>query len=227
MSLESYRREIMAEDDDIELSWLVHSKFNETLCKVKRFEIPKNWDNYSGHDFGSANPAALFLARVKLPLPPGAPAYMRQNDIVAFREYAPGSGYSMIQHIERWKELTKGYMVLRSRGGNFNTEDEIRQGYNQAGWAILPPALEKKNTQIDRMIAIEENNRFYVFDDMWIFLSQLSNCLWKLDKENHTTNDIDNEAIYHLLAAFRYIASDEDFRPEIVGQGGIIRAYDY
>lgn len=215
MSLDSYRREIMAEDDEIETSWLVHSKVNETLCKIKRFTIPNNWDTYSGHDFGSANPAALFLARVKLPLPPGAPAYMRQNDLVAFREYAPGAGFSMGQHIERFKELTKGYTVKCSRGGNLNTEGEIRQGYTKAGWSILPPILERKNSQIDRVIAIEENNKLYIFDDLWQTLSQISNCMWKLDANNKPTNEIDNEHVYHLLAALRYICSDSDFIPEI------------
>ncbi len=220
MSLDSYRREIMAEDDDIEQSWLVHSKFNEALCKIKRFTIPFNWDVFSGHDFGSANPAALFLARAKLPLPNNAPPYMRQNDMVAFREYAPGSGYSMIQHIERFKELTKDYTVLRSRGGNFTTEDEIRQGYTKAGWSILPPALKEKKSQIDRFISLEENNKLYIFDDLWMTLSQVSNCMWKLDKDNHpTTNEIADEAIYHLLACLRHIASDSDFTPETVMSG--------
>ncbi len=216
MSLDSYRREIMAQDDEIETSWLVHSKFNETLCKVKRFTIPLNWDVYSGHDFGSANPACLFIARCKLPLPDGAPAYMRQGDMIIFREYAPGPGYSMGQHVDRFKEIAKGYTVLRSRGGNLNSEDEIRQGYTVAGWTILPPALEKKNSQIDRMIAIEEGNKLYVLDDLWMVLSEISNCMWKLDKENRPTNEIDNGARYHLSSCLRYIGSDRDFKPEIV-----------
>lgn len=220
MSLDSYRREIMAQDDEIETSWLVHSKFNELLCKIKRFTIPPNWDVRSGHDFGSANPAALFLASVKLPLPPGVPAYMRQNDLVAFQEYAPGAGFSMGQHIERFKELVKGYTVKCSRGGNLNTEDEIRQGYTRAGWLILPPILERKNSQIDRVIAIEESNKLYIFDDLWQTLSQISNCMWKLDADNKPTNVIDNEQVYHLLAALRYICSDSEFTPETIpGQG--------
>ncbi len=215
MSLDSYRREIMAEDDEIETSWLVHARFNESLCKIQRFTIPLNWDVFSGHDYGSANPAAIFLVRVKLPLPPGAPAYIRHNDLVAFREYAPGAGFSMIQHIERFKELTTGYIVRRSRGGNFTTEDEIRQGYTNAGWNIQAPALDKKG-QIDRLINVEENNKLYVFSDLWMFLSEISNCMWKLDKENHVTNDIANEAMYHLTAAFRSISSDPEFKPETV-----------
>jgi len=216
MSAKTMRQEILAEDDDIETSWLVHSKFNEALCKIKRFSIPLNWDVYSGHDFGSANPAGLFGAKVKLPLPVGAPPYMRQGDLVFWREYAPGPGFSTAQHVARFKEIVKGYTTIRrSRGGNLNSEDEIRQGYTKEGWAILPPALEKKNTQIDRMINLEENNKLYIFDDMWQTLTQMANCLWKL-KDGVITNEIDNETTHHLLAALRYIESDSDFTPETV-----------
>lgn len=227
MSLESYRREIMAEDDEIETSWLVHCKFNESLCKIKRFTIPANWDVFTGHDFGAANPAALFIARVKLPLPPGAPAYIRQHDLVIFREYEPGTGYSTVQHVERFKEMATSYTVRRSRGGNFNTEDEIRQGYTNAGWNIQPPGLEKKNSQIDRVIQLEENNQLYIFSDLYRLLSEVSNCMWKLDKENKVTNDIANESMFHLSACLRSIASDNEFRPVIVTGGTRLTQHVY
>src|SRR3990167_5653913 len=38
MSAKTMRQEILAEDDDVETSWLVHSKFNEALCKIKRLD---------------------------------------------------------------------------------------------------------------------------------------------------------------------------------------------
>ncbi len=217
MSLDSYRREILAQDDEIETSWMVHSKFNESLCKIKRFTIPETWDIYSGHDFGSANPAALFLSRVKLPLPVGVPAYMRYNDLVLFREYAPGAGFSTAQHVERFKELTQGYRIAKSVGGNVTTEEEIRQGYRAHGWNIQAPTITKVAAQIDRVIALEELNKLFVFEDCWMVLAQMANCLWKLDGENNPTNDIQDEKKYHLLAGLRYILSD--FTPETVNRG--------
>ncbi len=108
MSAQSYRQEILAEDDEIELSWLVYKAFNEDTSKVKRFEIPLSWPIYSGHDFGSANPAALFLAEARLPLPDGAPSTMRRGDLVIWREYAPGAGRSIANHVDAFKELTRG-----------------------------------------------------------------------------------------------------------------------
>ncbi len=227
MSLDSYRREIMAQDDDIEQSWLVHGKFNETLCKVKRFEIPPTWEIYSGHDFGKANPAALFLARVQLPLPSGAPVHMRRGDLVAFHEYAP-SGGSIPDHVAAFQAILKGIdpkkTVERSVGGNQTTEDEIRQGYGAHQWQIFAP-MEPVTTpaaQMDRVIILEESNKLFMFDDLYMTLSQLANCMWKLE-DNTPTNKVDHEERYHLLACLRYIGSY--FTPETVGvmQRGPVR----
>jgi hypothetical protein len=216
MSLESYRREIMAEDDEIELSWLVYSKFNEALCKIPRFEIPPNWPVFSGHDFGSANPAALFLAQVRLPLPQGAPEYLRYNDLVAFREYCPGSGFSSTQHRDRFLELTKGYEVKKRVGGS-HQEDGWRGEMTVLGWTISEPTIKQVAPQIDRVISLMERNKFYAFSDMHGLLSELSNCLWELDEENKPLNKIANEQRYHLLACLRYIGSE--FSPEMAEEG--------
>jgi len=203
MSMDSYRREIMAEDDDIETSWLVYGKFNEQVCKVPRFPIPESWLVYSGHDFGAANPAALFLAQN-----PGT------GDFYAFREYCPGTGYSTDDHVKAFQEICTGYNVLKRVGGNATSEDEIRQGYTAHGWPITAPKISKVNAQLDRVIGIMELNKLFIFNDMYNLLAQIANCLWKLDVENKPTNVIDNEQKYHLLACLRYIGSD--FTPETV-----------
>jgi len=213
MSLDSYRREIMAEDDEIELSWLVYGKFNERICKIGRFPIPNEWPVYSGHDFGSANPAALFLAQN-----PGT------GDFFAFREYAPGSGLSTAQHVVTFSELTADYNVLRRVGGS-HQEDEIRQGYTAHGWPITEPKITKVKAQIDRVKGIVELNKLFIFDDLYQLLSELSNCMWKLDDENKPTNEIQDEKKYHLLAALRYIGSD--FTPETVIHGKPHKAVSY
>ena len=207
MSQDSYRREIMAEDDEIESSWLVYSKFNEEQCKIKRFTIPNNWSVLSGHDFGSANPAALFVAQVKLPLPPTAPSYLRYGDYVAFSEYAPGAGFSAPQHIDRFKEITKDYTVDISVGGNLTTEEDIRHLYTIAGWSIRPPETGKVNVQIDRTISLFEQHQLYIFEDLHQILGQISNCMWVLDEDNRTINKVKDEAKYHLLACLRYLAT--------------------
>ena len=203
MSRQSYQLEIMAEDDEVELSWLVYSKFNERICKIPRFPIRTDWLIYAGHDFGTVNPAALFIAQN-----PGT------GDFFVFKEYAPGPGFSTAQHVENFQEITRGYNVLRRVGGNVTTEEEIRQGYTAHGWPITAPKLAKVNAQIDRVIGLMELNKVFIFDDLWMTLSQLSSCMWKLDETNKPTNKINHEEKFHLLAAGRYILSD--FIPETV-----------
>ncbi len=216
MSMDSYRREIMAQDDDIEQSWLVYGKFNEALNKIPRFTIPTNWPVFSGHDFGPANPGALFLAQAKLPLPEGAPPSMRYNDLVAFREYAPGGGISTPRHVDTFKEICGERTVAKSVGGS-HTELGWRNDFNNHGWHVQEPQENMRRVllQVDRVIGLMELNKFFIIDDLFVLLAQVANCMWKLDDENKPTNVIVNEAFYHLLACLRYIGSD--FTPETVG----------
>uniref|UniRef100_A0A6M3KVD0 Putative terminase n=1 Tax=viral metagenome TaxID=1070528 RepID=A0A6M3KVD0_9ZZZZ len=215
MSGDSYRREILAEDDEIETSWLVYGKFDDTLCKIKRFPIPDNWPVYTGHDFGEANHAALFVAQVRLPLPPQSPNYLRLGDYVAFAEYVPGAGSSAERHIEKYKDIMgrkdDGGLRLKLEkavGGNVTTEEETRQLYQKLGWNIKAPDITKVKLQIDRALAIIEQNQFYVFDDLYRLLGQINDCMWVIDTETRkTTNKIRDEAKYHLLACFRYLAT--------------------
>jgi len=207
MSLDAYRREILAEDDEIETSWLVYHKFDEEWCKIKRFAIPENWNVLTGHDFGAANPGALFLARVQLPLPDGAPKSLRYGDYVMFREYAPGAGFSASQHIDRFRELVGKREVKISVGGNVTTEGEIRQLYGAGGWPIVPPLLTKVNAQIDRVLALMGSNELYIFEDLYGVLSEIANCMWELDEEKKPKNKIQNESKYHYLSCLRTLAT--------------------
>ncbi len=206
MTLDAYRREILAEDDEIETSWLVYNAFNTRVCRIPRFPIPINWLIYSGHDFGGANPAALFFAQ--------DPA---TGLFYAFKEYLPGSGKSTAQHVEAFKEMTKGYNVIRRAGGS-HQEEEIRQGYATHGWVITEPTISNVLPQIDRVIGMMQLNKGFVFSDMTNYLTELANCLWKLDFANKPTNVIQDEARYHLCACARYILSS--FVPETVNTSG-------
>jgi len=214
MSAESYRKEILAEDDELELSWLVYRAFKEDLCKIERFSIPETWPRYAGHDFGGANPAALFFAQVKLPLPPEAPSYLRPNDLVAYSEYLPGAGRSIPQHVDEFQRLTREVDVLKRVGGS-HQEDEIRQGYAAHGWPISEPLIRLVNAQIDRVIGMMELNKIWIFTDLVRYIEELMNCLWEPDEYGRPTNEIKDKAKWHLCSAARYLLSD--FTPETVG----------
>jgi hypothetical protein len=231
MSRDSYLKEIMAEDDDTQSNLLVYGCWNENVCKVKRFEIPQNWLIYSGHDFGSANPGALFVAQ-----DPGTQFFY------CFREYMPSTGRSTFQNVQEFKQLITLpghageenpplYNVLQRVGGNRTSEDEIRQGYSAQGWPITQPYISAVGAQIDRVKQWMEKNKIFVFEDMYGLLEQLNTCLWRLDEYGKPTNIIKDEARYHLLACLRYLfslfptetlnktesSSIQDLRPSHVG----------
>ncbi len=205
MSRDSYLKEIMAEDDDSQVNLLVYGCFNEAICKIERFKIPDEWMIYSGHDFGSANPAALFTAQN-----PG-------GDIFLFNEYSPVVGKSTFQNVEAFKELTEGYTVL-SRVGGSHQEDEIRQGYTVQGWTITEPFINSVKAQIDRVKGKMEKNKIFIFSDLHQVLGQINTCMWKLDEMGKPTNEMKDEKRFHLLACLRYLCTL--FNPETIGEGG-------
>lgn len=215
MSRASLRQEIFAEDDELSASHLVYGVWNESVCKIPRFEIPMDWPVYSGHDFGTANPAALFWARVRIPLPKGAPNHLRMNDLVAFREYLPGAGKSTALNVQSFQDTTKGRPLKGSAGGS-HQEEETRGNYAMHDWPIQEPPIVGLKPQIDRVVAIMEFNKWFVFEDLVYYLAELASCAWKYDKEGNKTNEIDNEARFHLCAAARYGLSTSDFIPEII-----------
>lgn len=206
MSRESHRREIEAEDDDISPNRLIYRAFNEVSQKIQPFEIPAMWPRYVGHDFGSANPAALFFAQDP------ATGYF-----YAYHEYLPGVGLSTYQHVQAFKELTKGLPVLKRAGGS-HQEDEIRQGYTAQGWPIQEPKVRDVNAGIDRVRAMMEKNQVFVFNTLHRFTEELMTYLWKVDADGRITDDIYNKSAFHLSDAMRYILSD--FTPErVIGRG--------
>jgi len=213
MSRDSYLKEILAEDDEAQAGLLVYGAFDETVCKVRRFEIPKHWDVYTGHDFGSANPAALFVAKDPT-----------TGFFYCFREYVPAFGRSTYLNVQEFKKMValpghEGeenpplYNVIQRVGGNVTTEDEIRQGYGAQGWPIIPSYITKVGAQIDRAKALVEKNKIFVFEDMHRLLEEINTCMFKTDDMGMKTNEIKDEKRFHVLACWRYLFSI--FQPEV------------
>ncbi len=206
MSKQSYRQEILAEDDDIQLSWLVYRAFNEFTNLIDDFEIPKNWLVYTGHDFGSANPACLFVAQ-----DPGT------GNFYEFKEYLPGSGHGTAEHAQVFKEITKDYNVIWRTGGS-HQEEEIRQGYTAHGWPIGEPKIRLVKAQVDKVIGMMELNKIFIFKSLVNRRDEIMNCLWEPSPEGRPTDKIKDEAKYHLSACARYLYCG--FVPETVGSRG-------
>ena len=208
MSRESYRREIEAEDDDISPNRLIYGAFDERQCLINPFTLPPSWPRYVGHDFGGANPAALFFAQDP------ATGYF-----YAYREYFPGRVLSTYHHVEAFKAMTEGLTVLKRAGGS-HQEDEIRQGYTSQGWPIQEPKILNVNARIDRVRGIIEKNQLFVFNTLTRFREELMTYLWKVDGEGRITDEIHSKSAFHLCDCMAYILCD--FTPERVSGVGMM-----
>ncbi len=181
---------------------LVYSSFNEQVCLIPRFEIPKEWLWYTGHDFGGANPAAMFYAQDP------ATGYF-----YAVREYLPGGGRSIYQHVQEFKEITAGRTVLKRAGGS-HQEDEIRQGYTAQGWPITEPLMAASvATGIQRVFALHSLNKLFIFDDLKEYLREKLSYAYN-SPSSTSPDEIENRHRFHLMDAERSILSD--FAPETV-----------
>lgn len=197
MTKDAYRREILAEDDDLSPSLLVYGMFNEKSQLINPYPIPETWPRYTGHDFGLANPAAVFVA-----VNPATAEY------TVYDEYLPGVGKVAGGHVEEWQRRTKGLMVLRRVGGNQTTEEETRQLYGAHGWPISAPGWKEKNKQILITQGHMERNKIFVFKTCYRLRDELMNCLWDTAEDGTRLDKIKDEARYHLLACMRYLFSE-------------------
>ena len=195
---------------------LIYSSFNTQHCLKARFDIPKNWLIYVGHDFGPANPAAIFFAE--------DPA---TGLLWAFHEYCPGPGISVSERVAEFKRITEGYHVVKRVGGAHH-EEEARQAFDAHGWAISePPEMNRKvETQISKVFAWHKLNRIMVFKDLLGYLDEKQSFSRKLDDRYRPTDEIENESHYHLMAAERYIIADLN-EPDIVEDKEEAEAWHY
>jgi hypothetical protein len=188
---------------------LVYDSFDPTVDKIDRFPIPKTWLVYSGHDFGSANPAAIFYA-----VDPATAI------VYAWQEYLPGQGRSTYEHVEEFKKITAGYTVIDRIGGNQNSEEGWRNDFTSQGWPIRAPSPDMKEprVQFQRVYGMHKQHRLKVFSDLYKYLDQKTSFSYKLNEKYEPTEDYEDEASQHLLRAESYVLSS--FRPETVQAGG-------
>ena len=181
---------------------LIYNTFNEAVCVIDRFPIPQSWLIYVGHDFGPDNPAALFTA-----IDTSTGFHYR------YHEYLPGPGISPFKKVEEWKEITKGYNVIRRVGGAPGEED-ARQNYAPYGWPISLPSETIKHVepQIEKVIALHQMNKIFVFRDMEYYLDEKRTFSRRVNDAGEVLEAIENEARYHLMACERY--TEAGFLPE-------------
>jgi PBSX family phage terminase large subunit len=206
-----YQRNVLGQWAGLE--GLVYSSFDERICIVPRFEIPKRWLIHAGHDFGDANPAALFYAQD-----------VDTGNFYLFAEYLPGGGHSIYDHVQEFKKITGGYNVVKRVGGS-HQEGQIREGYTAQGWPIAEPKYSKdRKYQIQKVQGLHRLNKIFIFSDMKEYLREkLSFAYPKIGDQ--LGDDPMDERRFHLMACERYVLSE--FAPETEPQEQKITVWKY
>lgn len=190
---------------------LVHDSFGATDI-IDRFPIPKEWLVYVGHDFGSANPAALFAAQNPV-----------SGELFYWHEYLPGAGKGAHEHVEAWQKITSGYNVIARIGGNLTTEQDSRDLYTTHGWHIIEPRQRSVPEQILRVIGQERLHKIKVFRDLKHIIEEKETFSYELDNKYQPTDKFEDEQNYHLLACERYLHTY--FTPETAIRRGVRVSY--
>lgn len=181
---------------------MVYDCFDTSKHCLKRFDIPKEWPVYVGHDFGPANMAAIWLAQN-----PGT------GDFYLYKSYKGGSK-SVGEHTEEFRKMSVGENIIKRVGGAPRIEDGWREAFTLQGWPILSPKVKKPEQQILRVYELIKRNKFFVFDDLTEVITDIVGLAYKLDDQNLPTDKLENDVSSHYCAALRYIGSD--FSPETV-----------
>lgn len=182
---------------------LIYDSFDQRVCIIDRMPIPKEWLVYVGHDFGGANPAAMFYAQ-----DPGTGFFY------AFNSYKPNESKTVAEQVVKFKEITKDYNVIKRSGGS-HQEIGWRDDYTNHGWVIQEPKYSNNvEVGIEKVYALHKLNKIFVFRDMYDYLDEKLSYSRELDDNYDPTEKIADKARFHLMDSERSILSD--FTPETV-----------
>lgn len=173
---------------------LIYDSFNSDICLISRFELPKEWPRYVGHDFGPNNTAAVWFA--------SDPA---TGYLYAYREYHAG-GLSNHDHAQKWKSLSQGEPT-RNRVGGARTETGFREACTAAGWPIAEPREFGVEAGINIVYGWHQQNKLFVFNDLDKYIAEKTSYARELGPDYMPTEKIENKSSFHLMDAERYILS--------------------
>jgi hypothetical protein len=178
---------------------LIYDAFNETLCKVPRFELPAHWPRLLGLDFGGTNTAGVFYA-----MEPGT------KRLYAYREYKAG-GRTAAEHAYY---LTRGEPMTPICVGGSKSEGQWRNEFQAGGMVngrpspglpVREPVIKDVEIGIDRVYGAHKRNEIIVFDDLHGYLEEKLTYGRVLDEHGDPTEEIEDKSMYHFMDAERYV----------------------
>lgn len=177
----------------------VYDSFDPERNICKAFKVPEHWPLFIGWDFGSANTAAVVLARDP------------DNDKTTYVVWSYfGAGEEPGPHVRRVREAMK----RKETGavGGASSEDSIRKMFNDAGMYVRRPSVTGQGSVEAGIMSVWKgfkDGSLKVFSTEQGLIDDLNSYAYKVDSESGKLTDlIENKSSYHRLDALRYVVSE-------------------
>jgi len=169
---------------------------------VRPIPLQPHWPRYVGVDFGGSNTAKIYAAYDPI-----------QNVYYAYMEELSG-GLTSAQHSQEVIRNLNG-AALSGLWGGARSESAWRAEWGAAGLIMQEPDIYDVEVGIDRVSALFQQNRLFVFDTMSGLRDELGTYSRPVAPDGTILPGIVDKHRYHRLDALRYLGT---------GLGGINEA---
>lgn len=169
---------------------LIYDNFDDKAQVIRPFAIPDEWPRYLGLDFGGVNTAGLFLAHD-----------VKNNVYYLHREYHTG-GRTAKEHATA---LLAGEPRVPICYGGAKSEGQWRREFASGQLGVREPPISDVEVGLDRGYALLPNVR--IFDTCAGIIDELATYSRELDDMGEPKEKIADKNTFHLLDAYRYIAT--------------------
>ncbi len=154
---------------------------------------------YPGMDFGKINTAGIVAADDK-----------SADCIYIIGEYHAGKKRDYVEHVQSMRDLTRqnarGKSLLPGCGGNKHGEDGWREAYRKNGLPLDEPPENNIEVQIQTVWSLMNQGKIKFFRrGAQQTIEDVRHYSRKVDEDGRVTDQIDDDAKWHLLAALRYL----------------------
>jgi hypothetical protein len=177
---------------------------------VQPFAIPAHWPRHVGVDFGAVNTAVVWIAH-----DPQANVYYLYDESLS-------GGKTTKQHAGEAKALAVGVNVRTWFGGS-KSETQQRMDWQAEGVRLQEPLVPDVEAGIDRVFALFQTFRLYVFETCKGVRSELGTYSRHVTEAGDVLETIKDKETFHRLDALRYGAQGVEARVQAVLYTGAVR----
>lgn len=181
--------------------------FDRDLHCVPRRTIPRDWPRFQGVDFGNVNTASTWSA-----MDP------ETSVLYVYRTYHDGNK-SVEEHLRDWNGLEEKFFeqqpaVFDKRielqipicYGGAPSEDDWRDEFGEAGYAINRPGVRDVEVGIARVYQLIKSGRLKFFDDLTKLIGEIEIYSRKVNESGEPLAEIEDKSNFHRVDSCRYLS---------------------